>query len=797
VKNGDFHCLTSFFIAFTMNYMLKKLRLLFLFVVFFILSFFVFGTNYVCASNIFFDDFDYRDDSRWDYVLNGGSADFVDGVLTLESVGKNFPVVYSKLSEVFSPSMDTSFEVRFRYNSLAPMGDGISIGYTGASSYPFYQFSLWQDTAGGSTFMYNDFSLSKYGRCDRFVEYGDLNDRQYWPLQLSLSVWHILQIKREGSLYKVYLDGEILHATRNGQCLPPNIILGNPLRGGGEVWNSLSIDYVKIFSVDPESEQKIVILPGLGASWNGRAIVYNETVEADDWVMTPFVKTYDGLISALGAKGLKKNSDFHVWNYDWRQSIEDIVDDLDSFVGGIAESGEKVDLVGHSLGGLVARVWSQKNLDKVDKVISLGSPHYGVVAAYDAWSGGKVSDDFDIRSIALNVLLQLQKENNQTKLDTIRAYAPVLQDLLPTVDFAKMGRRVLSVSSLESQNTYLMNKYSSVEALYDNLVAMVGRGEKTKEWIVLKRRSVFDEVLGLWPDGKVRSYIWADGDGMVLGESAKFDGDAHVEVTANHGQMVNELTDEVFDELDLGEVSTALVPVQDLSSHTVFFVGSPVDMRVECDGDIYIGNNGFVLIDGGSYSSCQLFLSATDSGTYHLVMGRANSQDWYYFEGGGGLLLDEMAEEYLYKLVKRDLEVLMGQYDGEVNLTRALVAVEQRNLDGLIEAVFDFRKEKEEMPISSRILTNIELLLMRANEGAGRTQSRSWYLKAMRAKSMVDRKVRLLRRRRRWEADVFGAASYKIIEEKVNHLKKDWRSGDYGELMARAILVLELLKEVL
>ena len=127
-----------------------------------------------------------------------------------------------------------------------------------------------------------------------------------------------------------------------------------------------------------------------------------------------------------------------------------IVDSFDDFTDGVIGLGGKVDLVGHSLGGLVARAWSQENLDGVGKIITLGSPHFGAVGAYEAWSGGKVSNTFDIQAIALNVLLQLNKQNGQTKLETIRTYAPVLGDLLPIFDFTKKGRRILPVVNLES-----------------------------------------------------------------------------------------------------------------------------------------------------------------------------------------------------------------------------------------------------------------------------------------------------------------------------------------------------------
>ena len=70
---------------------------------------------------------------------------------------------------------------------------------------------------------------------------------------------------------------------------------------------------------------KIIILPGLGASWNSDAIVYNKSVGVDQWKMTPFVANYNGLVNGLKQNGLKENNDFYVWNYDWRKPLNEIV----------------------------------------------------------------------------------------------------------------------------------------------------------------------------------------------------------------------------------------------------------------------------------------------------------------------------------------------------------------------------------------------------------------------------------------------------------------------------------------
>jgi len=138
---------------------------------------------------------------------------------------------------------------------------------------------------------------------------------------------------------------------------------------------------------------KIFILPRLGASWNSEAIVYGQQVNNSDWKMTPFVNNYDGLVELLENNGLVKGEDFYVWNYDWRKSISNIENDFDDFVDSKSLSeNDEIYLIGHSLGGVVARLWAQDNKDdnRIKQVINLGSPNMGSLDSYSVWNGGEI-----------------------------------------------------------------------------------------------------------------------------------------------------------------------------------------------------------------------------------------------------------------------------------------------------------------------------------------------------------------------------------------------------------------------
>lgn len=68
--------------------------------------------------------------------------------------------------------------------------------------------------------------------------------------------------------------------------------------------------------------------------------------------------------------------------YDWRRSLRDSADALrDTILHTYDEYGEKVHLVGHSMGGLMIRstlmIHGNQLWPKVDRIVFIGTPHYG------------------------------------------------------------------------------------------------------------------------------------------------------------------------------------------------------------------------------------------------------------------------------------------------------------------------------------------------------------------------------------------------------------------------------------
>lgn len=577
-------------------------------------------------------------------------------------------------------------------------------------------------------------------------------------INITQGISHRIKVVLNQRNIKVYFD-EILLIDENDE--DENLFVSGDfclMTWGGD-YSNISENIYDNIKIKDNLRNKIIILPGLGASWNAEAILTGSTSPFFEWSMTPFVRNYDLLINALETNGLINNQDFYVWNYDWRKPLQQIVNDFNNFVLSLnLNDGEKLNLVGHSLGGLVARVWTQDNPLQVDKTISLGSPHFGSLKAYEAWNGAKISDSVDVSSIALNVLLQLQKKNFDTTVQTLRGYAPIVFDLSPTFTFLK--RNGLEVTTNSSQ--YLLSKNSVVSKIGDRLLTINGVGVETKEWINLGERSLFDKVLGIWEEGRPLSYLNGPGDGTVLKKSALILGAESEEYISGHGELVDKSVNLILNRLDLGVTVNANVYYPEKQS--VFYLGSPATMRVNCDGIEIVDIDGWVIVADKDLNSCQVNLTGKDGGgLYHFVSGDKNG--WQYFEG-------EIENFETINLNTSGIEnqwIMLRKAVLEVGATSVIIPIDQRNITATIQEYINFRKNKKVFKNSEDIIDNLRIIL---NTGVfSNTEIKTMFLKAKASKSLVETNLRLLSRLR-----ILPSYSAALNYEQANILMKEGKN---------------------
>jgi pimeloyl-ACP methyl ester carboxylesterase len=774
------------------------------------------------AVDYFTENFDIKDDLTWNYFCNYyghevcdiGSTNvfYDDGSITLNSNTSNFPVVISK-NDIFPREGDFYVRVKFRYPTVTHRGVGLGIGFTGPRPYYklYSQFGIWNDTSShnGFKFYYNDFSNdSSDGFCSNFTNStSDTAGRQTISnIGLSDSLWHLFEIYKIGNDYSVYIDRDvnkepIFTSVIRNNCIPRKIWFGNFIEDGGGSWTSFSLDEIGVSNFPTPTEtptptatlteiprkKKIFILPGLGASWNSKAIVYGQNVDSSDWKMTPFVNNYDGLIELLNENGLEEDKDYFVWNYDWRKSIENIKNDFNTYFNSknLSETDD-IYLVGHSLGGVVARLWTQDNSsnENIKKVIALGSPNLGSLDAYSVWNGGKFLRNSGLSSVVFNIILGLQNKGFVlTDLNKIRNYASVVKDLLPVFDYAMKNGKNISWRELESHNDFLKNQNDNFSRVSDKFKPFVGVGFSTPNVIDLKNRSLISKSLGLWPDGEIKNYFVSIGDGTVLKKSSGMSLSNVFEVNSEHGELPAKSVEMVADEIGLENKNITFNYSDNFSDSFIIFVGSPVTSLLKCGNDIYQENDGFILVKDKDYIDCDLNLSPTDNGTVHVVLGNLRNNIWNYFEDEVTLGNSEKIKiDYKKAEIKIDVsnkQLLRDQIKSDLEklgLKKAVKFLDKNDLGKVVWYVFEYREKNGERIISQRILDNLFILgsIISQDKVIGNSRWLNMYAELMEKTLEIKSKRKNIPKK-----SVESLIQLQKMENKINQMIEDRQSFNY------------------
>ena len=358
------------------------------------------------------------------------------------------------------------------------------------------------------------------------------------PVGSKVGDTHRIKVEAIDDNIKVYFDNTLkLDCIDTDPILNGNIGFWVQKSGahdflGNQYTNTTAYDNVLVKSIDssaPPPIKKVVVVPGLGASWNTEGFLScNPSGNYGDWTMFPFVApgVYNPLIDGLNDARWEVETFF----YDWRRNIEDNANLLSDFIEHFVqpEEGEKVHLVGHSMGGLVGRAYidnKTEETNRVEKYISAGSPHQGTAIAYPAWSAGEVWNDNFLQKIAINALIKHCGLKMKLKSDreTIRAMAPSMQDLLPTFKYL-VDRKTGVPKSLDSvsiENEWLGSSDFENDSKGSEVGTLSGNGFETLHQIKYKNRNKRDAFLGDWYDGKaagkINSYL---GDGTVIAFSS-------------------------------------------------------------------------------------------------------------------------------------------------------------------------------------------------------------------------------------------------------------------------------------
>jgi len=228
-----------------------------------------------------------------------------------------------------------------------------------------------------------------------------------------------------------------------------SIKLDNGQDDGCLGWPAGTTFFDKTFKLPQVESDPVILVPGILGSWNisGR------------WQIDPIFHTYDNLMEALIAAGYKENSlneekpTLFTLPYDWRQDNNITAGLLKEKIQQVKEitGSDKVDIIAHSMGGLVTRSYVEGSdyQNDIDQVIFLGTPHQGSPESYLKYEGADFRGRFGpVQKYLFQIEAATQGYLDLT--DYIRVKVPTVEQLLPIYDYLK---------DKQSDNAYQLRPY--------------------------------------------------------------------------------------------------------------------------------------------------------------------------------------------------------------------------------------------------------------------------------------------------------------------------------------------------
>jgi len=361
---------------------------------------------------------------------------------------------------------------------------------------------------------------------------------------------------------------------------------------------SMSFTPVPITDVSPtQTIDPVIIIPGImgSATKNGKLVI------------DPILHTYDDLIATLGANGYEEGKDLFTFPYEWRDSNVLTANLLKDKINEIKTTCDcsKVDLVAHSMGGLVAREYIQSGQyqNDVDQVIFLGTPHNGAPKAYLQWEAGEFPPG--IREfLNQQIFVSESRRNGYVDIFDYIHNRPILsvQELLPTFDYLKdKNTGLLRIyPNNYPRNTFLENLNNNISTLLNSGVKITNiigdTGNSTIESILITPS--FD--LKKWIHGEMSGFELGAGDSTVTYYSSTLDSFVSNEKWGgvSHGDLPRETEARVFNLLT-GKIASSVIYLTPIEKIFSIQLQSPIDVVITAPDGKKIGKK---FSTGGEYN---------------------------------------------------------------------------------------------------------------------------------------------------------------------------------------------------
>lgn len=272
------------------------------------------------------------------------------------------------------------------------------------------------------------------------------------------------------------------------------------------------------FTDEEEGTDPVIVIPGILGSAEKNGV----------WQIDPIMHTYDDLIATLDANGYTPETDLFTFAYDWRNSNVTTAGLLKQKIDAVKEICEcdEVDLVAHSMGGLVARQYVQSGDydDDVDQIVFLGTPQRGAPKAYLMWEGGEFVTPSVFDGLTQRFLKGEARKNGYTSTFSYLRERPVasVEELLPDYSYLFDNGVERPYPSGYPVNAFLDTLNAGVQSLYGSgtaLHAFVGDDDATITGLNVVPAP---QRAPLWEHGYPRLFdAPLGGRGLIVGDGDK------------------------------------------------------------------------------------------------------------------------------------------------------------------------------------------------------------------------------------------------------------------------------------
>ncbi|MFA6405458.1 MAG: hypothetical protein WCW46_01765 [Candidatus Paceibacterota bacterium] len=431
---------------------------------------------------------------------------------------------------------------------------------------------------------------------------------------------------------------------------PNNTYVGTPTGSGTMITdNVLYTPFLGAWPpvvIEEPTINPVIIIPGIMGS------VYKDGV----WTIDPIFHVYDNLIETLENNGYVRGESLFPFGYDWKNSNIETAALLKQKIDSIKNICDcnQVDIIAHSMGGLVARSYAQSGgyENDIDQLIFLGTPHQGAPKDYLIWEAG----EFPPGMIDGFIKSHYEKEAKKLGYDNLFDYIhqwPIIsaQELLPISNYLQevTTNQTLNYPIGYPKNDFLENLKQGLVAFLESDIDILNIISDTESTIT-GIRVVDSNKLPLWEHGYPENYDKSSGDkGLIMGSgdgtvpivSASISNSIDMRLPSGHINLPTDAEEEIFTEINGGEmvdpVKTSLplkILFAKIFSPADFVVIAPDGKRI---GKDFVTGNEINEIPGAFYSGFNTddeYLTIPDplDGEYKIQLQGTDGGGSYSFE---------------------------------------------------------------------------------------------------------------------------------------------------------------------